>query len=350
MSTSHSDPAPGVAALYFDGRSARAHAVTLTLRDGALHLAGSDLGRVEPLAQLRLSEPMGQAARLITFADGAHVEVRDHAALAHLLAASGHRDRAVVRWAFQPRAVFAMLAGLVAALWFAWQAGLPWAARVAAPHVPEVVLVTLSQQALEWIDGHVMRASALDADRQQALSGALAARVAVGGEPVRHTLLFRSGGALGANAFALPDGSLIVTDELVALAAGDDEVLAVLMHELGHVRGRHGTRMLLQGSATALFMAWYLGDVSSLLATAPTALIQAGYSRGMEREADDFAASMLRDQGRSPALLADMLEKLVQAHGRTAKEAATGPSAWLSSHPDTAERIARLRSAEIAAD
>ena len=151
---------------------------------------------------------------------------------------------------------------------------------------------------------------------------------------------------MGANAFALPDGTLIVTDQLVALAGSDDEVLAVLLHELGHVRSRHGTRMLLQGSVSALFMAWYFGDVSTLLAMAPTALIQAGYSRDMEREADDFAARMLRRQGLPPALLVDMLDKLAAAHDKGG-HSPDSPPAWLSSHPDTAERVARLRSGDF---
>jgi Zn-dependent protease with chaperone function len=347
MSISRSDSGAGVAAQYFDGRSARAHAVVLTLCEGVLRVEGGEVSRSAPLAALRLSEPMGRAARLISFADGAHLEVRDHAAFAGLLAASGHRDAAVVRWAFQPPMVGAMLAALVLSLWLMWQYGLPWASRIAAPHVPDAALSAMSDQTLAWLDHSLTRPSTLAPERQQSLRDALQSAAMTDGLPVRHTLLFRAGGPLGANAFALPDGTLIVTDELVALADGDDGVLAVLMHELGHVHRRHGVRLLLQGSATALVMVWYLGDVSSLLAAAPTALLQASYSRAMEREADDFAASMLSAYGQSPGLLADMLDRLARAHGRAAA-APGGAMDWLSSHPDTAERIARLRAGDTA--
>lgn len=345
MSTSHSEPA-AVAALYFDGRSARAHPVTLSLRGDVLQVDGGEVSRCEPLSAVRLSEPMGRAARLISFADGAHVEVRDHAALARLLAASGHRDAAAVRWAFDWRTVLATLAALLVLLWFMWQYGLPGAARAVAPHVPEAAMSMLSEQTLAWLDQSLTTASALPLQRQRTLRDALKTSAVVDGQVVRHTLLFRAGGRLGANAFALPDGTLVVTDELVALAADDEEVLAVLMHELGHVQQRHGVRLLLQGSAAALFMAWYLGDVSSLLAGAPAALVQAGYSRDMEREADDFAVAALQARGRSPAMLASMLEKLMAAHGATADDR-TGPMSWLSSHPDTAERLARLRAGDF---
>lgn len=342
MSTLPSEAAVGVAALYFDGRSARAHTVVLTVSDGVLHVEGGEVSRSEPLGALRVSEPMGAAARLVSFADGAHLEVRDHVALADLLAATGHRDAAVVRWAFQPRMVVIMLSALLLSVWLIMQYGLPWAARVSAPLVPDSAMTALSERTLEWLDQALTRPTTLPSGRQQALRDALSAMASVDGQPIPHTLLFRSGSALGANAFALPDGTLIVTDELVVLAGTDAPVLAVLAHELGHVHGRHGVRMLLQGSATALFMAWYLGDISSLLASAPTALVQAGYSRDMEREADDFAVKLLRARGHSPELLAGMLERLAAAQGED-PAGRSGPMGWLSSHPDTAERIARLR-------
>ncbi|WP_232416073.1 hypothetical protein [Methyloversatilis discipulorum] len=204
---------PSVAALYFDGVSARAHAATIELDGDALHVQAEGVARREPLATLRLSEPMGAAPRLITFADGAHVEVRDHAALAQILDASGHRDRATVRWAFDARVVLGAVAALILIVWLGARYGLPWAAGMAAPHVPQAVVAAMSQQALELLDDRLLAPSKLDEARQQQLRSALAAR-----STLPHTLLFRSGGSVGANAFALPDGSLIVTDQLVALA------------------------------------------------------------------------------------------------------------------------------------
>jgi Zn-dependent protease with chaperone function len=348
MSTSPSEPpaATDVAALYFDGRSARAHAVTLRLAGELLQVDGAEVSRSDALGDVRLSEPMGLAPRLITFADGAHVEVRDHASLARLLAATGQRDAAHVRWAFDPRKVSLMLGVLLLFLWLMGKYVLPWAAHMAAPRVPDAIVSSLSVHTLEWLDQGLMTPSNLPSQRRDALLQALHERAVVDGRRIEHTLLFRTGGSLGANAFALPDGTLIVTDELIALAEGDDEVLAVLAHELGHVQLRHGVRLLLQGSATALFMAWYFGDVGSLLASAPTLLVQAGYSRGMENEADEFAVRMLRESGQSPVLLAGMLEKLRAAHGG-GTGAEERPGSWLSSHPDSAERMDRLRKGDF---
>lgn len=333
MSTLPSEPL-AVPALYFDGHSARAWPATLSLDGDALLLTAEGLSRRAPLATLRLSEPMGAAPRLITFDDGAHAEVKDHAALARLLGATGQRDRLTVRSAFDLRMVAGALALLVLVLWGAARYGLPWAAEMAAPRVPEAVVAGLSRQTLALIDEHMLAPSRLSEDEQARLRGVLAGRTTL-----PHALLFRHGGEVGANAFALPDGTLVVTDEMIALAGDDERVMAVLMHELGHVELKHGMRMLLQGSAVALFMTWYAGDVSSVIAMAPTALIQSGYSRDMEREADDYAAAALRAQGRSPALLADMLQRLSESAGRGGKDG----GGWLDSHPDSAQRIERLR-------
>ena len=136
---------------------------------------------------------------------------------------------------------------------------------------------------------------------------------------------------------------MVVLDEIVNLSSDDDEILAVLAHEMGHVAERHALRQMLQASVVGLAMTWYVGDISTLLAAAPTTLLETRYSRDFERRADAFGARMLKLNGISPGRLADILEKLEHAHAR--KGEAPGGSAmdYLSTHPNTAERIRTLR-------
>jgi len=307
-------------------------------------MTGESAARKARIAELRISEPMGAAPRLITFADGAFCEVRDHAALAHLLAASGHRDRAHIRWQFDWSMVAAICLAFVALVLAGYFYGLPLGARLAAPAVPESAVKLMSAQTLAIMDAHMTSPSKLAQKKVDPLIRRFAAMRTPFGATIGYRVVFRDGGRIGANAFALPDGTLVVTDQLVALAGGEDEVIAVLAHELGHAVERHGLRMVLQGSAVGMFLAFYAGDVSSLLAAAPTALLQARYSRDMEREADDYAAAMLRANGLSPALLANMLERLEAAHRGTSDEAPE----YLSSHPDTDARVRALRGGEAA--
>jgi Zn-dependent protease with chaperone function len=368
MSTSPSDaPATlSVEAQYFDGRSARAHPVTLTLAGSRLSLRSETVTRDDDIATLRVSEPMGAAPRLISYPDGAHCEVRDHPGMARLLAASDFQDSWVVRiqtrWRWAAAAVVATVAIVFAG--FHW--GLPAASEAIAFQMPEKVLAQLGSGTLGMLDRGFFEPSKLPQEKRQQLSDALARLVAPGDAATpRYTLHFRDGGPVGANALALPDGTIVVTDQLVKLAQHDEEIIAVLAHELGHIDRRHGLRMLIQGSIVAFVVSWYIGDVSSIAAGAPTLLLQARYSRDHEREADRYGATLLKANGISPRRLADMLARLEAAHRSKAakgdkdgkanedhkaetpadpQKAArrSGIGDYLASHPATRERIEAL--------
>jgi Zn-dependent protease with chaperone function len=145
---------------------------------------------------------------------------------------------------------------------------------------------------------------------------------------------FRQGKRTGPNAFALPSGDVIVTDELVELAEDDDELVAVLAHELGHVVHRHGLRHALQNSTLALLLLTLSADgtaISSLAVGLPTLLVEARYSRDFEREADRYALSYLSAQGIDPAHFARMLSRI---------PGGSGGLTFLSTHPSTDERAA----------
>ena len=366
MSTSPSDPGargtltthgtPGtISATYFDGRSAIAHAITLTLSDGVLGVRGVTIARDEPITVLRVSEAMGAAPRLISFPDGAHCEVRDHAGMAHMLAASGFEDSLVVRLQNRWRWALVSIGVTLAVVFAGYHWGLPAASEWLAFQVPEAALSRMGGSALDILDRTAFSPSKLPAARQQVLRGAFERLVAPGDAKPRYVLHFRHGGAIGANAMALPDGSIVVTDPLIGLAEHDEEILSVLTHELGHIHRRHGLRMLIQGSIVAFVVSFYIGDVSSVAAGLPTLLLQARYSRNHEREADDYGAAMLKANGLSPRLLADMLAKLEASHRtKTGKgkgdaesqaEDQSAASSYLKSHPATRERIDALNNA-----
>lgn len=337
-----------VAANYYDGRSAKRHAVTLALEGELVRVQGEGIDRSGALHELRISEPMGEAPRLVTFPDGAYCEVRDHAGLKALLLHTGHRDHFVVRWQFSLRWIAAstLLCMAFFAAGYVW--GLPLLAMHLAGEVPDGLTKTISDQALESLDQSLAAPSELPAARQEDIIRSFDRLRPPDGRPVPHRIVFRSSKALRANALALPSGTLIVTDGMVRLAQKDEELLGVLAHELGHVHARHGLRMILQGSIVGLVTAWYIGDVSSLLAAAPAALLQANYSRDFEREADAYAVAMLKANGIAPARLADLLERLEASRHKAAPAAGEEASFsdYLSSHPATAERLRALREGE----
>jgi Zn-dependent protease with chaperone function len=337
--------APRLAAVYFDGRTSARYDVTLTLDGpGLLRVAGSGVERIEPMSAIVVSEPLGGGPRLFTFADGAHCEVPLQPGLEAFLAAAGHADSVVVeaqsRWTWAIASAVVLVVALVAG----YQYGLPWAAREIAERIPPPLVAALSEQTLDFLERAVLDPSQLPADRREGLTEKFRAMKPPNGNPVPHAVLFRAAPRIGANALALPSGTIVVTDELVQLTEDDGEILGVLAHELGHVQERHGLRLMVESSIVGFALAWYIGDVSSVAAGVPAALLQARYSREHERSADTYAARMLEANGMSPALLATMLEKLQASHGGEADRADEDEALdYLSSHPATRERIEALR-------
>lgn len=335
-----------VSANYYDGRSARKQAVTLRIFQGQLEVRGDEVIRTDDLSSVRISAKLGRAPRLLNFVGGGHCEVSNNADFEELLREAGappHSLLSSLENSWHHALTATVISIIIAIASFYW--GLPLIAKIAAERISESIALSIDTHFLDAVDNGLMRDSNLGIGRQNELRKRFNNLHYVKGLP-SHQLKFRNSKVMGANAFALPGGTVVITDQLIALASNDEEILSVLAHELGHVSEHHPMRQLLQSSVVGLAMAWFLGDVSSLLAAAPTLLMETSYSRDFERHADRFAASMLRENGIAPAHLADMLEKLEKSHG-SVKQSIEKPSRiaqFLSTHPDTGERIRDLRS------
>jgi Zn-dependent protease with chaperone function len=332
----------GVAAVYFDGRQSTAHAVTLRVESATLIMEGITAHRTASLHELDISEVLGTSPRLIRFGDGAFCEV-DAAALLMLLGRKGIASRPVSRWEGSVRWVFAAALLFVATLIGAYRYAVPAVAVLAANQVPAPIVDVISRQMMAALDTQIFEPTSVSSDRQARLVERFhRVRFPAADPSVTFQVTFRKSEALGPNAMALPSGTIVVTDALVALAESDEELIAVLAHEAGHVARRHGLRQLFQNSIVALAVTWLVGDVSALAAAAPTALLQAKYSRDLEREADSYALVTLRVNGIPSRHFAVMLERLEDS-GEGRASIAAGALDYLSSHPVTSERIERVR-------
>lgn len=340
------DQAAALAAIYFDGRSSRRQEARLSVENGQLCVEGAFGRRYEAMSAVEVSERLNQAPRMLRFEDGAYCQVADHEALSALLASLEYRDTAVAniqrrwRWAL-PSMVGVMAVAVATYLWV-----LPWFAEIAAPRVPDAMAHSISEQALTSLDAHILEPSQLSIERQRQIEGRLAefnAKLAAQHLSLpAYQLNFRSSPSLGPNAFALPDGNMVIFDQLVALAKNDDELIAVLAHELGHVKYRHGLRQLIQSTIVSSVIGIWLGDISSIAAGLSALVLESRYSRGFEREADAYAAKLLIASGGSAEPLALMLQRLESAHATKGDKDGSLTKVF-SSHPETEERIAALR-------
>jgi Zn-dependent protease with chaperone function len=142
----------------------------------------------------------------------------------------------------------------------------------------------------------------------------------------------------GFNAFALPDGTVVVLDGMAA-ALDDDQLTAVLAHELGHLHHRHGMKALVRTAGLSAIAGLVWGDASSVLSGYVAGLQALRHSREAERAADAHALETLSTIG-LPAHHWHSVWTLVQAR-REQDGTAQGPG-WLDSHPPDEER-ARAR-------
>lgn len=331
-----------IPAAYFDGVHPRRHRVTLQFDAGAVRLDGEHAHRVEPLRTIRFSERLDHAPRLVHFDDGAYCEVADHAALDRALAALGNRGGLVERWQRRWRWVLVALVGTVVACVLGYRVAVPIAADRIARALPPSAERALGDRALRSLDGQWFGPSHLaQADQRRVIEG-FARIVAARPDPVEFRIVFRSS-TIGPNAFALPGGTIVVTDALVALAGDDRALMGVLAHEHGHVARHHAMRMLVQSAVVGAAVGLFIGDVSGFATAIPATLLELKYSRDFEREADDEAIAALRAAGVSPAPMADLLERM--QHARDGAHGSEPTADYFSSHPATSERIAHLRAA-----
>jgi predicted Zn-dependent protease len=318
---------------------------------------GSAIAKQYGYPEVSLAEPFAQAPTVLYFADGARCEVADAGAGRALADALGYRKSAVVRWQDRwPAALLALVLLLATgAAFVTW--GLPAAAEKIAAAIPPSLDQRLGETALRGLEGHLVEPSRLSEQRiaqvEQVLRSVAPAHPRL---PIR--LLVRSSPRLGANALALPDGSIMVTDGMILHILGkadefDEEQQAqlagVLAHEIGHIEKRHSVRVMARSSLTAAASAALFGDFSAVAAGLPAVVMNMQYSRQMETDADGYAIALLREKGISPEPLADLFESLEEVHEADGSShlprwmAAT--MTYMGSHPASAERSERLRRA-----
>jgi Zn-dependent protease with chaperone function len=339
--------------LFYDGKSSTQTPVVLKLERKCLRIRGEGVERTYTLEELTVSPRLATIRRSIRFPDGALCELSDERFADALLCSQGRgRSSALLhRWEKSiPRALVALaLTGAIIAAFVIY--GIPALARKAAFAIPPSTEESLGREGLALLDRMVFTPSQLPEARRRELTRLFARMTREIPYAGGYRIEFRRSDQLGANALALPSGIIVVTDGLVGLAKHDEEIAAVLAHEMGHVRNRHALRHILQNSATGLLLATITGDitsVTSLSAGLPTALVDARFSRAFEVEADDAAVEYLRGKRIPLSRYAEILTRLEREHrskgGDSGEEARKGRSLsdYFSTHPVTDERIKRF--------
>lgn len=232
-------------------------------------------------------------------------------------------------------AVMACLVLLVATIAWVDRHGVGLAARAVLPLVPLSVDEMVGKQLLKSLDSGQLAPSTLSAD-DTVLRRRFAQMARDCGQGRTFALEFRRmRDEPGFNAMALPDGTVLLFDGLREVLT-EDEALAVLGHEIGHVVHRHGMGHLLKSLGLLAVASTVLSDFSSALATTVGAVQFLRHSREAEREADAHARECLARAGLDPRVMVGLWRKFQAERER---RGGAEPPAWVSTHPGLEERL-----------
>ena len=157
------------------------------------------------------------------------------------------------------------------------------------------------------------------------------------------------------NAFAAPGGLILATRGLLECCQTEDELAAVLAHEIGHVEKLHGLRAIRTGrlnSALTILaveagknlagenLAEVTKAFDESINDITTTLMNSGYSRKLEFEADAAAIGILKQAGYQPGALVAMLENMAKSWDSSRKD-------FAATHPPPADRIAELKKIKV---
>lgn len=154
------------------------------------------------------------------------------------------------------------------------------------------------------------------------------------------------------NAFAAPGGLILVSRGLLRCCRSEDALASVLAHEIGHVQNQHGLNAIKRGRLTSALTIFaveagknlagedlaevtkaFEGSITDISST----LMNSGYSRALEKDADAAAVKILIRAGYQPQALVDMLTEMKN-------HLATDTRGFGKTHPSPEDRIQQVRS------
>lgn len=136
------------------------------------------------------------------------------------------------------------------------------------------------------------------------------------------------------NAFALPDGHLVIYSGLITTADDQGELTGVICHEIAHIELKHVMKKLIKEIGLTVLISTASGSGGTeVLKEAAKMLSSSAFDRGLEKEADIQAVEYLVNANVDPEYLANFLYKLSLTENDAAQYLT-----WISTHPETRER------------
>lgn len=329
-----------MAARFLDGRSARAHPAEVEIVDGALIIRADETQHAWPLKGLSVERHAGEArlshrgsrdARLV-------MPVADWDTI------SGPHGKAIAKRG--GRRETALVLGL-AAMGLGVTAFVFWGVPALSGPMARATPVEFEQRMGRNFDNQMgLLFQRCEGEAGQRALADLGRRIAAeAGTPF--DVRVRAVHAPMINAFALPGGPVLVTDDLIRSARTPDELSAVIAHEVSHIEKRHVMQAVWRSLGIGLLLDAVVGGGSG---AGQQAVILAGqatdmrYGRDAETEADRQGQALLHGLGLSSKGMAPFFARLDAGEAGQADAAAE----FMSTHPDSRRRAAAARGRERA--
>ncbi len=143
------------------------------------------------------------------------------------------------------------------------------------------------------------------------------------------------------NAYALPNGTVVVYTGILDEMKGYEELVGLIGHEVSHINNRDSMKMLCRNLSGFIFISTVLGDANGVIATLgdnANTLQSLSFSREFEQQADLDGLEIIADNQVNPRGMSNLFKRLQQdSFDFSIPE-------FLSSHPVTNERIDYINS------
>ncbi|MFA5045730.1 MAG: M48 family metallopeptidase [Paludibacter sp.] len=323
--------------IYFDGISSTPQKIELTLDEQAVGLIfeSSDI----PVSTWRLAEisfeHTGDSLEIRREANKASfIQVSDADFIAGFIACL--RNNGQIGWYYKllhlgMKAYIGMAVLILGLIVGGYLLVIPWVAEKAVMLIPGSYDTSLGNTFLN----QYVSENDIDTAKTDALN-AFAQQLQLNNTRPLHFMVVSSGTV---NAFALPNGDIIVYSGLIDLMKNYDELAGLIGHEVSHVNNRHSMKMLCRNLSGYIFISAVFSDVNGIMAVIGDNvhnLQSLSYSRQFEREADEQGTALMIQNHINPRGMTDLFSRL------QTDETIVVP-AFISSHPMTADRIKTIR-------
>lgn len=321
---------------YYEAGSSASHLATLegNEKGGIRIVIGDDLIAPDFLS---ITDRLKGVPRKVKFKDGSIFETEFDSAIDRLFELEKGFGSSLNRLEASWKIVAVLSVATIGLIYSIFTWGLPMFAAGAAYATPQIALTAIDKGALVTMDKAFFEESKLSDDEKDKVQNIFDEVIEASGQvSPKPNLLFRDSPVIGANALALPGGTVVFTDQIIKLSKDEDELAGVVAHEIGHVSYQHGLKQIYRVLGVGFMIAVIGGDSSQLIDEVVTqaALVQNfSYSRGYEKEADRNSVEIMMKVDRDPFAFVDLLDRIIPP-----SKGGKSDTSWYSTHPGNKDR------------